>query len=118
MYFNYWQRISRHSFDCAIKQLSDTISHREFSLLKELSMKDFLTFKRMITPLFIQIIFWALLAISVISSISAMFTHGFWRGLLFLILSPIFIRIGCEILIVFFRMHEDLVAIREQNITG
>ena len=81
-------------------------------------MKDFLTFKRMITPLFIQIIFWALLAICIISSISAMFTQGFWRGFLFLILSPILIRIGCELLIVFFRMQEDLAAIKEQNLSN
>lgn len=72
------------------------------------AVKDFLAFKKMITPTFIQVIFWLGVAGCVIGGLAAMFTVDFLQGLIMLILGPIMVRIYCEIMIVFFRMQQSL----------
>ncbi|SRR5258708_37967331 len=76
-------------------------------------MNEFLSFRKMITPLIIQVIFWFMVLGAVVSSLMAMFSYSFWLGLLWLILGPLFARIYCELLILFFRMYEELTLIRE-----
>jgi hypothetical protein len=104
-------------------------------------MMEFLTFRRMITPLFIQVIFWIGTAGCVISGLIAI-VSGFGSssapqpqqtpfgpmtvppssgggagtvmfGLAVLIFGPLIWRIYCELLIVIFKIHSELVAIRE-----
>lgn len=72
------------------------------------AVKDFLAFKKMITPTFIQIIFWLGVAGAVIFGLISIFSGDFLPGLLTLILGPIMVRIYCEIMIVFFRMQQSL----------
>lgn len=83
--------------------------------------QDFLTFKKMITPVIIQILFWILAGLSIIvglvaivSGASSNFGGGaqVFGGLLLLVLGPIAVRVYCEILIVVFRMNETLTEIR------
>ncbi|MBN1550688.1 DUF4282 domain-containing protein [bacterium] len=77
-------------------------------------MGDFLTFRRMITPIIIQIIFWLGILgclIGFLMSLTQGF-EGFLAGLLILILGPILIRIYCEVLIVIFRVNETLTDIK------
>ena len=85
-------------------------------------MNEFLSFRKMITPLLIQVIFWIGVGLCVIAGLigivrgaGADFGGGtlVLEGLLTLILGPLFVRIYCELLIVIFRIHEDLVAIRK-----
>lgn len=89
-------------------------------------MSDFFSFRKMIAPVVIQIIFW----LGVIACIGAglfvfsvgdsLPTTGYLSpkttGLMIIILGPIGVRVYCEILIVFFRIHDTLRQI-ERNTT-
>jgi len=77
-------------------------------------MNYFLAFRKFITPLFIQVIFWIGVVASVITALSVMFRGGFAiiAGLIFLVIGPFIVRIECELLILLFRIYEELVAIR------
>ncbi len=84
-------------------------------------MKDFLTFRTMLTPILIQAVFWIGVAICVVmglafigSGATAQYGGGpnVAKGLLILILGPLAVRIYCEILIVFFRINETLTEIK------
>lgn len=76
-------------------------------------MGDFLTFRRMITPIIIQVLFWVGIAAVLITGL-IMLTQEPFLGLLIIVLGPIAVRIYCEILILFFRMNETLTDIDEQ----
>jgi hypothetical protein len=77
-------------------------------------MNDFLSFRKMITPVFIQVIFWIAVVMCVISALMAMAQGGvaIIAGLIFLIIGPFIARIYCELLIIMFRIYDELVAIR------
>lgn len=83
------------------------------------SMNEYLTFRRMITPAIIQVIFWIGVAVSVLAGLFAIITAlsygaplGALIGLLYMIVGPLVIRIYCELLILFFRMNESLTDIK------
>jgi len=72
--------------------------------------KDLLTFRKMIAPIIIQVVFWFLIVLNLAGSIYLM-TRGGWFvlfGLISIVLESLFIRLFCEILIVIFRMYESL----------
>ena len=79
---------------------------------------DFLSFRKMVTPIIIQILFWLGVIIAIIFGIVSI-VYGVVRsdvptllyGLLGLILGPLVVRIYCEILILFFRINETLTEI-------
>jgi hypothetical protein len=77
-------------------------------------MNEFLSFRKMITPLFIQVIFWVLAALSVIGALVIMMQGGVMilAGLVYLVVAPFLIRIYCEVMIILFRIYDELVAIR------
>jgi hypothetical protein len=77
-------------------------------------MNDFLSFRKMITPIFIQIIFWFAVVMAVIAAFGMMFQGGLniLIGLIFLVVGPFMARIYCELLIIMFRIYDELVAIR------
>jgi hypothetical protein len=85
-------------------------------------MEEYLSFEKMITPLIIQILFWIGMAVSV--------TGGLWmilgsvntpsiqwdqvfRGIGALLLGPVVCRVYSELLIVIFRILDELTAIRQ-----
>ncbi len=72
-------------------------------------MQDFLTFKRMITPIIIQILFWIGAGLYVIYGLYTMTQGGMAIafGLLMVIFGPIFVRIVCELVIIVFRIEEN-----------
>jgi hypothetical protein len=81
--------------------------------------QDFLSFRKMITPLIIQIFFWIGVAVCVIVGLLAIVTgasygNGIYllAGLLYIVLGPVLVRIYCEVLILFFRMNESLTEIK------
>ncbi len=92
-------------------------------------MKDFLAFRRMITPIIIQIIFWIGVIgvfISGIIVIATAHNNGYYGGdrwesgqiaggIVLMILGPLAVRIWCEILILFFRMNETLTEIKNNT---
>ena len=87
-------------------------------------LTDFLSFRRMITPLIIQILFWIGVIVSIIAGL-IMIVSGATSdyggggqvliGLLAIVLGPFVVRIWCELLILFFRMNETLTEIRNNT---
>ncbi len=84
-------------------------------------MEDYLTFRKMITPIIIQILFWigavgsVLLALFLIFSGATTSDGGgglVLTGLVMLFLGPIIVRIYCELLILIFRINETLTEIK------
>ena len=92
-------------------------------------MRDFLTFRRMITPIIIQIVFWLGVIGCVIAGIGMMLSasatssllpqmpgpaQGFQivGGLGLIVFGPLVCRIYCELLILLFRMNESLTDIK------
>lgn len=76
-------------------------------------MFDFIFFRRMLTPVLIQIVFWAAVIFFIISGFIDMFgEQGVWNGIKILILGPITARIICETLILFFQINASLTDIR------
>ena len=82
-----------------------------------MDIKEFLTFRRMITPVIIQILFWIGAVMSVIMGLINMFGGGVrtLMGLLMIVLGPIAVRVYCELLILMFRMNETLTDIRKNT---
>jgi hypothetical protein len=77
-------------------------------------MDDYLTFRKMITPIIIQVIFWLVVVVVVLSGLVTMFSDSFFGGLLIIVFGPLVVRIYCEILIVIFRMNDTLTDIRNE----
>lgn len=88
-------------------------------------MSDFLSFRKMITPVVIQILFWLGVLICVAAGLllfagsdslpSSGFVSPRLAGLLLIVVGPILVRIYCELLIVLFRIHESLRAIEHNT---
>jgi hypothetical protein len=78
-------------------------------------MNDFLSFRKFITPVAIQVLFWIGLLVVVIGAIVTMASGQALRGLLLLIVGPIMVRIYCELLILAFRGFDELVEIRKNT---
>src|SRR5699024_6473800 len=85
-------------------------------------MGGFLKFEKMITPIFIEVVFWLGFIGSIIFGLF-MIGYGIisdsagkieiFSGLLSLLLGPIILRIYCEMLIVVFKMQGALLSIRD-----
>lgn len=84
---------------------------------------SFFSFKKMITPEIIKVVYASVVCISVIVAISIIFTDdngysgsgsGTSLSLLFLLFFNIFWRIFCECIILFFKIHESLESIDDK----
>jgi hypothetical protein len=84
-------------------------------------MGEFLAFRKMITPVIIQGIFWLGVSLCIIIGLvqiimgaSAVYGGGamILIGLITLFIGPLFVRIYCELLILLFRIYDELVAMR------
>ncbi len=86
-------------------------------------MQKYISFDRMITPTIIKILFWIGVVGSIISGLG-MIISGFssyygsgaqvFMGFMVIVVGPLITRVYCELLIVFFKMQESLVEIRNQ----
>jgi len=81
----------------------------------EITMKDILSFKKMITPLFIEAIFYLGVLFVVAGGLIALFHHLYVTGIFMIIICPIIIRIFCELMILMFRIYDRLVEIRDRQ---
>lgn len=86
-------------------------------------MRDFISFRRMVTPVIIQVFFWVGAVGSVVAGLTLIFGGGtaemsqaeaIGAGLLTLVVGPLAIRLYAELLIVVFRINETLTDISEQ----
>jgi hypothetical protein len=82
-------------------------------------MSDFWAFRKMVTPVIIQIIFWVGVITCVIGGIILIAAgikqpgdQSVLKGVLLVIFGPLAVRLYCEILIVFFRINETLTEIK------
>ncbi len=73
---------------------------------------EYLSFRRMITPVFIQVIFWIAVVAIVIAGIVQITRGAPVEGVLMILLGPLAARIYAELLIVIFRIHENVADIR------
>ena len=76
-------------------------------------MGEYLTFDKMIAPVVIQVLFWIGVVFIVIAGLISLFSGAFLAGLAMIILGPIAVRVYCEVLLVFFRILDNL---REINV--
>ena len=79
---------------------------------------EYLSFKRMVTPILIQVVYWIFTVVVVIGGLVLLFTGNGderWLGLALLILGPIGVRLYAEIFMVVFRINETLTDIRNQT---
>jgi hypothetical protein len=84
-------------------------------------MNEYLSFRRFITPTMIQIIFWIGIAGIVLASLM-MIVRGLdapygggsllLMGLLYLVFGSLFWRIWCELLLIIFRIYDELHLMR------
>lgn len=79
-------------------------------------MNEYLTFRKMITPVLIQVIFWIAVVAIVIAGLVAL-GDNVGGGVLIIVLGPIAARVYAEFVLVIFRIHDDVSEIRRQGET-
>src|ERR1700728_2454966 len=83
---------------------------------------ELLSFRKMITPTIIQILFWIFAGLAILGGL-VMFIAGLatiarggaglmFLGLLYMCIGPILIRVYCELIILLFKIYEEVVTIR------
>ena len=81
-------------------------------------MKELFYFDSMLTPKIITVVYWFMLLSSLVAGLSAMFVgeNGSFLGGLGLIIGGIIVsRIWCELLIVLFKINENLQNIANKS---
>jgi hypothetical protein len=81
-------------------------------------VKDILVFDSMLTPKIITFVYWLMLLSAFVSGVGSMFAQyggGFLAGLGIIFFGAIGARISCELLIVLFKIHENLQKIANQS---
>lgn len=79
------------------------------------SGKDLFFFDRMLTPSIITVVYWLLLLGVIVAGIGTMFGQSFFAGLGILIFGVVGVRIWCELLIVLFKIHQNLKTLAEKD---
>jgi hypothetical protein len=70
----------------------------------------------MITPVFIHVIYWIGIAAVLLAGFGVIAGGGgILKGLLAMVVGVIVVRVGCEVLIVLFRINDNLAAIRNSK---
>jgi hypothetical protein len=81
-------------------------------------VKDIFVFDSMLTPKIITFVYWLMLLGCLVSGLGSMFTQyggGFLAGLGIIIFGAVGSRIWCELLIVLFKIHENLQKIANKS---
>lgn len=71
-------------------------------------MRNVLFFDDMITPKLITLIYWLGVIGVVLTSVTYMFSQNFLAGLGMLIMGVIAVRVWCELIIVIFKINDNL----------
>mgnify|MGYP000371513465 CR=1 FL=1 len=81
--------------------------------------KSLLHFDAMLTPMFITLIYWGLLVLTAITGLALILADlsmlGFIMGLFTMLIGAFGARISCEILIVIFKIHENLHTLADKE---
>ena len=88
--------------------------------MEKRNFKDFITFKSMVTPYLIQIIFWLGIVIVFATGIFLMTSGGIeiLAGLFMWFFGVFYVRVFCEIMIIFFRIYDTLREIKDSLAPG
>jgi hypothetical protein len=78
-----------------------------------MEFRDVLFFDKMIVPKIIQVLYWILVAVVLLSGIVTMFQSAL-AGLGLIIFGPLLARIYCELMIVMYKINESLQVIRDK----
>ncbi|GAB4508485.1 MAG: hypothetical protein Tsb0026_07180 [Sulfuricaulis sp.] len=79
-------------------------------------MQDLLSFNKMITPVFIHVIYWIGIAAVLLNGIGGVVGGaGVVRRVVVAVVGLIVVRVGCEVLIVLFRINDNLAALRNSK---
>jgi preprotein translocase subunit SecF len=78
-------------------------------------MKDLFVFDEMLTPKIITFVYWLFLLVSVVSGLGTMFSGSFLMGVGIVVGGIILSRIYCELLIVLFKIHENVKKLAEKE---
>jgi hypothetical protein len=78
-------------------------------------MEDFLAFRKMLTPVFIKIVFWLGIVVTILLGLVMLVKGGPLAivGLIYIFAGPIVVRIWCELIIVIFTINDTLTDIRK-----
>ena len=83
-----------------------------------ITIKSIFFFDAMLTPKLITLIYWLLLLVAIISGLGIMFSGmsltSFIGGLFTIILGAFFARIWCELLIVLFKINDNIRRLAEK----
>ena len=72
-------------------------------------IKDFFTFRCMLTPVLVQMLFWLVVLSMAIGAYQQAFVqHNIPMAIQTIIIGPMFVRVLCELVMIFFRNHEYL----------
>lgn len=89
-------------------------------------VNDYLSFRKLITPTIITIVFWILAILCVIYGLVGIIrgASGHYgggnevlRGIVTLVIGPILVRIWCELIIIAFKIYDVLVDIKKAGNT-
>ena len=84
-------------------------------------MSAFLSFDKMITPSVIKVVYWIGIVVIIISGIVGAFVGMKENALaplgaiLYVIVGLFVLRVYCELIMLWFKIHEDLVGIRQNT---
>ena len=77
-------------------------------------MNDILMFRKMVTPILIQIVFWVVTIASILSGVKLLADQN-PVGLAIIILGPLGARVYAEMLIVIFKINETVTEIKRNS---
>lgn len=77
-------------------------------------MQDYLSFRKMVTPAFIQIIFWIGVVVIIVGGLFAM-DQSIPAGLFGILVGLLVWRIYCELMLILFKIYERLGEILEKK---
>ncbi|WP_185265967.1 DUF4282 domain-containing protein [Halopseudomonas xiamenensis] len=85
-------------------------------------MNQIFFFKSMLTPKIITVVYWLLLVGVVFAGLGSMYTGfggfsfgSFIRGLFYIVIGAVGARIWCELMIVLFKIHENLQKLADRD---
>ncbi len=81
-------------------------------------MEDYVFFRKMITPVIIQALFWVAVVLSVIYGLYVLVRINFIFGLLMIIFYPILYRILAELILLAFKIYDRLGEIHDSLKAG
>jgi len=79
---------------------------------------DLLKLDKFITPSVMTVVYWIFLVLSILSGITILATVNGLMGLVTIILAPVYVRVGCEMIVLLFKIHTVLCEIRDQRKPG